>query len=285
MGIIATTKKEKASQFISYDELVNLVANIESCSPSEASEWLTINTNIIEHQLILERYGEFKLIEYQPLDHNGEYASPSESLSRAIFDRYVKKDFNSYEYLSNLGFARKKALYSLSEYGLMIEQSLFDESSSYIPEHKDNLVSDSGENKAHSVYPAEQQRATEQEVIKLKIQTIKNTPDLSEQKKLQAQNDQLQARIAELESEKKQHLENKKAILDDKIIIKDSDLLLISVLMQMLQSEIKVKANKSQAKILQKIEDENKNLIGLSVSRTSKIFSQANRLYNSLKNK
>jgi hypothetical protein len=45
-----------------------------------------------------------------------------------------------------------------------------------------------------------------------------------------------------------------------------------------------VKSNKSQAKILQKIEDENKERSGLSVSNTSKILPKANKAYKALNN-
>lgn len=65
--------------------------------------------------------------------------------------------------------------------------------------------------------------------------------------------------------------------------INNSDLLLISVLLKELQNEIPLKSKKSQSKILQKIEDENNNIKGLSKSRTEKIIAEANKLYKSLK--
>lgn len=65
--------------------------------------------------------------------------------------------------------------------------------------------------------------------------------------------------------------------------INNSDLLLISVLLKELRNAILIRANKSQAKILQKIEDENNDIKGLSKSRTEKIIADANKLYKSLK--
>lgn len=105
---------------------------------------------------------------------------------------------------------------------------------------------------------------------------------------LQAENNQLIARIVELESQlsKKQNSgTTKNEISESEKLIKDSDLLLIAALLQMLKNEIKLKSNKTQAKIVQKIEDDNKGLVGLSTSRTTKILSAANKLYNSLKDK
>ncbi|WP_171262956.1 hypothetical protein [Acinetobacter sp. ANC 4169] len=55
--------------------------------------------------------------------------------------------------------------------------------------------------------------------------------------------------------------------------------------MKELQNEISVRANKSQAKILQKIEDENNDIKGLSKSRTEKIVAKANNYYKVLKDK
>jgi hypothetical protein len=72
--------------------------------------------------------------------------------------------------------------------------------------------------------------------------------------------------------------------LEEDEIIPNSHLLLIAALKIMLQNEIKVKSNKSQAKILQKIEDENKERSGLSVSNTSKILPKANKAYKALNN-
>lgn len=87
----------------------------------------------------------------------------------------------------------------------------------------------------------------------------------------------------QLESVKPLELQN--AINEDMKTINNSYLLLISVLMVELQNAISVRANKSQAKILQKIEDANNGIKGLSKSRTEKIIAEANRLYKSLKYK
>ena len=87
----------------------------------------------------------------------------------------------------------------------------------------------------------------------------------------------------QLESVKNLELQN--AISEDIKTINNSDLLLISVLMLELQNAISIRANKSQARILQKIEDANKGIKGLSKSRTDKIIADANKLYKSLKPK
>lgn len=94
----------------------------------------------------------------------------------------------------------------------------------------------------------------------------------------------LKAHIAELESKKMQYPQKENAINDDKINIANSDLLLISVLMTTLRSEIKVKGKNSQAKVLQRIEDEHGSIKGLSKSRTEKVLASANSLYKSLIN-
>ena len=52
----------------------------------------------------------------------------------------------------------------------------------------------------------------------------------------------------------------------------------------MLRDELQVKGNKSQAKVLQRIEDEHRGIKGLSKSRTEKILASANSLYKSLIN-
>lgn len=94
----------------------------------------------------------------------------------------------------------------------------------------------------------------------------------------------LKAHIAELESKKMQFLQKENATNDNEINLTNSDLLLVSALLAILQSEIKVKANKSQAKVLQRIEDEHKGVKGLSKSRTEKIMGAANKLYKPLIN-
>ncbi len=94
----------------------------------------------------------------------------------------------------------------------------------------------------------------------------------------------LKAHIAELESKKMQYPQKENAINDDKINIANSDLLLIAVLMTTLRSEIKVKGKNSQAKVLQRIEDEHGSIKGLSKSRTDKVLASANSLYKSLIN-
>lgn len=78
---------------------------------------------------------------------------------------------------------------------------------------------------------------------------------------------------------------NKNAIINTDISLKNSDLVFISVLMKNLQNAITVKGNKSQAKILQKIETESNGVIGLSKSRTEKVMQEANKLYKQLINK
>ncbi len=94
----------------------------------------------------------------------------------------------------------------------------------------------------------------------------------------------LKAHIAELESKKMQFLQKENATNYEEINLTNSDLLLVSALLAILQSEIKVKANKSQAKVLQRIEDEHKGVKGLSKSRTEKIMGAANKLYKPLIN-
>ena len=94
----------------------------------------------------------------------------------------------------------------------------------------------------------------------------------------------LKAHIAELESKKMQFLQKENAIKDEEINLTNSDLLLISVLLRMLQNEIRVKGNKSQSKILQRIEDAHIDIKGLSKSRTEKVLANANSLYKALIN-
>ena len=106
-----------------------------------------------------------------------------------------------------------------------------------------------------------------------------------EQTKVEKLNEEighLKAHIAELESKKMQFLQKENAINDEEINLTNSDLLLISVLLRMLQNEIRVKGNKSQSKILQRIEDEHGSIKGLSKSRTEKVLASANSLYKSL---
>ncbi|MGQ1156038.1 hypothetical protein ACT436_05135 [Acinetobacter baumannii] len=102
--------------------------------------------------------------------------------------------------------------------------------------------------------------------------------------KLNKEIDNLKAHIAELESKKMQYPQKENAINDDKINIANSDLLLIAALMTTLRSEIKVKGKNSQAKVLQRIEDEHGSIKGLSKSRTEKVLASANSLYKSLIN-
>lgn len=97
--------------------------------------------------------------------------------------------------------------------------------------------------------------------------------------------EQLKVKIAELENEKMQFQHNENATLDQEITSENSDLLLTSILLKMLQDEIKIKAHKSQAKILQKIEDSHSHIKGLSKSRTEKLMGKANKLYKQLNNK
>ena len=102
--------------------------------------------------------------------------------------------------------------------------------------------------------------------------------------KLNEEISHLKAHIAELESKKMQYPQKENAINDEKINIANSDLLLISALMTTLRSEIKVKGKSSQAKILERIEDEHRSIKGLSKSRTEKVLASANSLYKALIN-
>lgn len=105
---------------------------------------------------------------------------------------------------------------------------------------------------------------------------------------LQKENNQLKDQLAQAQQQIKELEEMqsaKNAIINDEITLKDSDLLFIAVLMENLRNAITVKANKSQARILQKIENENNGITGLSKSRTDKLMGEANKIYKSLKNK
>lgn len=115
--------------------------------------------------------------------------------------------------------------------------------------------------------------------------TPKNT-DIESQTKidtLQAELAQAQERIKQLEE--MQYSVNENATLEEEISLQDSDLLFISVLLKMLQSEIKVKSQQSQSKILQKIENSYGYMGGLSKSRTEKLMKEANGVYKRLNNK
>lgn len=96
--------------------------------------------------------------------------------------------------------------------------------------------------------------------------------------------ERLKAKNLELENERLQFYQKENAINEVEINLTNSDLLLISVLLRMLQNEIKVRGNKSQAKVLQRIEDEHRSIKGLSKSRTEKVLASANSLYKSLIN-
>ncbi|TCM62712.1 hypothetical protein EC844_12430 [Acinetobacter calcoaceticus] len=108
---------------------------------------------------------------------------------------------------------------------------------------------------------------------------------LHENKKLKLELNQAKERIKQLEEKEVQSPANKNAINDAEINLINSDLLLIAALLNMLQNEIEAKGNKSQAKILQRIEDEHEGIKGLSKSRTEKIMGSANGLYKPLINK
>ena len=106
-----------------------------------------------------------------------------------------------------------------------------------------------------------------------------------EVEKLNKEIKHLKVKNLELENERLQFIKPENAMVLNEMNLPNSDLLLISVLLKMLQNEIKAKSHQSQAKILQKIEDSHSHIKGLSKSRTEKIMGRANRLYNSLINK
>ncbi len=105
------------------------------------------------------------------------------------------------------------------------------------------------------------------------------------EQQLQAENEVLRQRIAELEAQQRGKIFNQNAINSEEISLPVNDLMLVAALVVMLRNEIRVKANKSQAKILQTIEDNHKHMTGLSKSRTEKILAAANKAYKSLNNK
>ena len=105
-----------------------------------------------------------------------------------------------------------------------------------------------------------------------------------EVEKLNKEVEHLKAKNLELENERLQFIKPENAMVLSEINLPNSDLLLISALLRMLQNEIQVKGNKSQAKVLQRIEDEHRSIKGLSKSRTEKILASANSLYKSLIN-
>ena len=102
---------------------------------------------------------------------------------------------------------------------------------------------------------------------------------------LQAENEALKQRITELEAQQSEKIFNQNAINSEEISLPVNDLMLVAALVRMLRNEIRVKANKTQAKILQTIEDNHKHMTGLSKSRTEKILAAANKAYKSLNNK
>lgn len=105
-----------------------------------------------------------------------------------------------------------------------------------------------------------------------------------EVEKLNKEVEHLKAKNLELENERLQFIKSENAMVLNEINLPNSDLLLISALLRMLRDEIQVKGNKSQAKVLQRIEDEHRGIKGLSKSRTEKILASANSLYKSLIN-
>ena len=107
----------------------------------------------------------------------------------------------------------------------------------------------------------------------------------SKAQQLNEEIEHLNAKIVELENEKMQFSQKENATNEEEIKLLNSDLLLIAALLRMLQNEIKVSRNKSQAKVLQRIEDDHKGITGLSKSRTDKIMASANKLYKPLINK
>lgn len=106
----------------------------------------------------------------------------------------------------------------------------------------------------------------------------------SEKVELEIENKGLKTKITELENEKIPFQLSENATINQEISLENSDLILISVLLKMLQDEIKIKSHKPQAKILQKIEDSHGHIKGLSKSRTDKLMGKANRLYKQLNN-
>jgi hypothetical protein len=75
---------------------------------------------------------------------------------------------------------------------------------------------------------------------------------------------------------------NDELLAENKNKNRNSDLLLISALVQMLGRDKRIN---TQAHITNTIESENQEITGLSSSRTTKVISEANKLYKSLKNK
>ncbi|TXJ09376.1 MAG: hypothetical protein E6Q25_03300 [Acinetobacter sp.] len=116
-----------------------------------------------------------------------------------------------------------------------------------------------------------------------KVEQLENTV-----KSRDAEINQLQERIKELEvlqTNVQTVIDSENAIINADIGFKNSDLVFIAVLMKNLQNAITVRGNKSQAKILQKIENESNGITGLSKSRTEKVMQEANKIYKSLINK
>ncbi len=116
---------------------------------------------------------------------------------------------------------------------------------------------------------------TSQEIEQLKI----------ENEKLKIQLDKLNKKIEELKIQEIEIINKENAMIEEEITLQDSDLVFISILMKLLKNATTIGANKSQNKILQKIEDDYIGIKGLSKSRTDKVMSKANGLYKNLINK
>ena len=298
MGIIEKIKQEIDSQFIYFDHLIDLIIDIEKCKKSDAIDWL-LSIKVLEKQLLLQKSDSFSLVEYQVTYTSTGYLD----VTSLVYDAYTNILPYALNELSEIGFPRKSILYALNGEGLQIPQELLDQSSSYIPifrDDSDHYCPNSGS----CGHIGDQLHAVELENKKLKdeIAEFKKQPknemgnptvghaDISH---YQAQRDQYKKQYEQLQAENtalKQQIENLNAqvntatneINEQDNQNRNSDLLFIAALMDMLVNE---KRAYNQTNRLQEIENNANGITGLSVSRTTKVLADANKLYKPLKNK
>ena len=139
MGVIISQKQDLDNQFIYVESAIELIADIEKCHDlSMPVEWL-LSTDIIKHQKILVRMGDFEIYEYQPTSkETQEFINPNSELENLIYRGFLGCDLDARNTISPLGFARKRFFYSLSNAGIAIPKPMLLTAISYIPSGYDN---------------------------------------------------------------------------------------------------------------------------------------------------
>ncbi|AWL29225.1 hypothetical protein DJ533_11935 [Acinetobacter defluvii] len=291
-------------------KFINIVEALEL-----ASRKISYGVSDIARRLLLDEFNKtacmFKLNDYGKIElycseqeFNGNYGVTTEFLKLAISTdgtfEYVETDVydNEYEYTKDhwleyywlksdfFNFSSiKKIDISEEDYKNFLEadsqECLYDFMAQLNKQEDDKKFKEKAKNVSINFF----QEVTEFESIQeLGENTVKNSNNQSDLvKELNEEIEKLKTELLKKEEEM-QCQQDKNAMEPQEINYKNSDLLLIAALLSALQNEIKVKANRSQSKILQKIEDEHIGIKGFSKSRTEKIIAEANKAYKLLKN-